>query len=51
MRTIRFHKDAENEFYESVFGYENQQKGLGLEFVSCIDDAIQKIKRSLNFIL
>lgn len=46
MRTIRFHSEAEIEFREAVLWYENQHHGLGLEFLRCIDDAVQKIKRS-----
>jgi len=42
---VIFHPDAEEEFKEAVWWYGNQQEGLGLEFVRCIDDAIQKIKR------
>lgn len=43
---VVFHPDAEEEFKEAVWWYGNQQKGLDLEFVRCIDDAIQKIKRN-----
>ena len=42
---VVFHPKAEEEFREAVWWYGNQQEGLGLEFVRCIDDAIQKIKR------
>ncbi len=42
---VVFHPKAEEEFLEAVWWYGNQQKGLDLEFVRCIDDAIQKIKR------
>ena len=40
-----FHPKAEEEFREAVWWYGNQQQGLDLEFVRCIDEAIQKIKR------
>ena len=43
---VVFHPDAEEEFKEAVWWYGNQQEGLDLEFVRCIDDAIQKIKRN-----
>lgn len=43
---VVFHPDAEEEFKEAVWWYGNQQEGLNLEFVRCIDDAIQKIKRN-----
>jgi plasmid stabilization system protein ParE len=43
---VVFHPDAEEEFKEAVWWYGNQQESLDLEFVRCIDDAIQKIKRN-----
>jgi plasmid stabilization system protein ParE len=43
---VLFHPAAEEEFKEAVLWYGNQQEGLDLEFVRCIDDAIQKIKRN-----
>lgn len=43
---VVFHLDAEEEFKEAVWWYGTQQEGLDLEFVRCIDDAIQKIKRN-----
>lgn len=42
---VVFHPKAEEEFREAILWYGNQQEGLDLEFVRCIDDAIQKIKR------
>jgi plasmid stabilization system protein ParE len=42
---VVFHPEAEEEFKEAVWWYGIQQVGLDLEFVRCIDDAIQKIKR------
>jgi len=42
---VVFHPEAEEEFKEAVWWYGIQQDGLDLEFVRCIDDAIQKIKR------
>ena len=43
---VVFHPKAEEEFREAVWWYGNQQEGLDFEFVRCIDDAIQKIKRN-----
>jgi toxin ParE1/3/4 len=42
---VVFHPEAEAELNEAVWWYGNQQEGLEMEFVRCIDDAIQKIKR------
>jgi plasmid stabilization system protein ParE len=42
---VVFHPKAEEEFREAVWWYGNQQNGLDLEFVRCIDEAIQNIKR------
>lgn len=46
MVDIVFHPGAEDELKEAILWYGNQQKGLDIEFVRCIDDAIQKIKRN-----
>ncbi len=43
---IRFHPEAELEFGNGIQWYEYQSKGLGLEFLLCIDEAIEKIKRT-----
>jgi plasmid stabilization system protein ParE len=43
---IRIHPKAEAEFKDSIIWYKNQQKGLEQEFVRCIDEAIEKIKRN-----
>ncbi len=45
IRSVRFHPEAENEFNESVIWYKHQNKGLEFEFIRCIDDAIEKVKR------
>jgi plasmid stabilization system protein ParE len=42
---VRFHQDAEAEFHEAVLWYENQRIGLGPEFVLCIDEAVERIRR------
>lgn len=46
MVDVVFHPGAEDELKEAILWYGNQQKGLDIEFVRCIDDAIQKIKRN-----
>lgn len=46
MFDVIFHPGAEKEFSEAVMWYGMKQKGLDTEFVRCIDDAIQKIKRN-----
>ncbi|MBN1931384.1 MAG: type II toxin-antitoxin system RelE/ParE family toxin [Desulfobacterales bacterium] len=43
---IRFLPEAEFEFYEAVQWYKKQKDGLDLEFVLCIDEAIERIKRN-----
>jgi len=44
--TVHFHPEAEGEFRDAIFWYEHQRKGLGSEFVLCIDEAIERIRRS-----
>jgi len=46
MRTVRFLPEAEIEFRESTLWYYTQQQGLELEFVRCIDECIERIKRT-----
>jgi plasmid stabilization system protein ParE len=46
MLHVVFHPGAEEEFIEAILWYGNQQKGLEIDFIRCIDDAIQKIKRN-----
>lgn len=46
MVDVVFYPGAEDELKEAILWYGNQQKGLDIEFVRCIDDAIQKIKRN-----
>jgi plasmid stabilization system protein ParE len=45
-RTIRFHPEAEIEFREAILWYQNQQRGVELEFVRCIDEAVERIRRT-----
>ncbi len=42
--SIRFHPESEKELKESVYWYEYQRKGLGFEFLFCVDEAIEQIK-------
>lgn len=44
--TVLLHPEAEGEFRDAILWYEHQRKGLGLEFVLCIDEAIERIRRS-----
>jgi len=44
--TVLFHPEAEAEFRDAIFWYEHQRKGLGFEFVLCIDEAVERIRRS-----
>jgi plasmid stabilization system protein ParE len=43
---VLLHPEAEGEFRDAILWYEHQRKGLGLEFVLCIDEAIERIRRS-----
>lgn len=43
---ITFHPEAEVEFNEAVLWYSKQSIGLDIEFVRCIDEAINKINRN-----
>lgn len=43
---IRFHPDAEDESAEAIYWYERQRNGLGSEFLLCIDEAVERIKKS-----
>jgi plasmid stabilization system protein ParE len=41
---IRFHPEAEREFFDAISWYDHQRKGLGAEFLLCIDESIERIK-------
>ena len=43
---ITFHPEAEAEFNEAVLWYSKQSLGLDIEFVRCIDEAINRITRN-----
>jgi plasmid stabilization system protein ParE len=42
---ISFHPNAEAEFNEAALWYGKQRQGLDIEFVKCIDEAINRVKR------
>ena len=44
--TLRFDEEADLEYREAFLWYEHQRKGLGLEFELCVDEAIERIRRS-----
>lgn len=44
--TVRLHPEAEGEFRDAIIWYEHQRKGLGSEFVLCIDEATERIRRT-----
>jgi plasmid stabilization system protein ParE len=44
--TIFLHPEAEAEFREAIYWYEHQRRGLGSEFILCIDEAVERIRRS-----
>ncbi|MFL5330195.1 MAG: type II toxin-antitoxin system RelE/ParE family toxin [Gemmataceae bacterium] len=46
MKPVRFDPFARSEFLEAIQHYEEAQKGLGREFRSEIENAIQVIRRS-----
>ena len=45
MTSIRFHPEAEGELRDAVVWYEHQRKGLGSEFILCMDEAVERIRR------
>ncbi|MGB2869542.1 MAG: type II toxin-antitoxin system RelE/ParE family toxin [Bacteroidota bacterium] len=46
MASILFHPEAEGELHDAVVWYEHQSKGLGSEFLLCIDEAVERIQRN-----
>ncbi len=44
--SVIFHPEAEDEYNEAKLWYTKQLIGLDLEFIRCIDESIQKIKRN-----
>lgn len=43
---VRLHPEAEGEFRDAIVWYDHQRKGLGSEFVLCVDEAIERIRRN-----
>ena len=44
MKSIRFHPEAESEMIDAAAWYESQQTDLGKRFLTCVQDALNKIK-------
>lgn len=44
MKTTRFHPEAEAEMIAAAAWYESQQQDLGKRFLSCIQDALNKVE-------
>jgi len=40
---IAIHAEARDEFFRAIEYYENQNKGLGIEFIAKIEEAIARI--------
>ena len=43
---VRLHPEAEGEFRDAVIWYEHQRSGLGSEFILCIDEAVERVRRN-----
>jgi plasmid stabilization system protein ParE len=43
---IRFHPEADKEFYEAIAWYMTQKIGLETEFMRCVDEAISRIQHN-----
>ena len=44
MSPIRFHPEAETEMIEAAAWYETQQTGLGKRFLTCVQDALNRVE-------
>jgi toxin ParE1/3/4 len=44
MKSVRFHAEAEAEMIEAAAYYETQQADLGKRFLTCVQDAINRIR-------
>ena len=44
--SFQLHSKAEAEFGEAYFWYENQSKGLGTQFILCVNEAIERVLRN-----
>jgi len=49
INSVKFSKEATNEFRDSVEWYELKSKGLGLKLTDKIDSTIERIKLNFNF--
>jgi plasmid stabilization system protein ParE len=46
MRVIRFRPEAELEYFEAQQWYRERREGLDLDFVECVDEVLQNIRRN-----
>ena len=44
MKLLRFHPDAESEMIEAAAWYEAQQTDLGKRFLTCVQDALNRVE-------
>jgi toxin ParE1/3/4 len=44
-KRVSFHELAEFELYDAVVFFENEQEGLGLRFLSALQDAVRQIQQ------
>lgn len=44
MKPVRFHPEAESEMIDAAVWYEAQQEDLGKRFLTCVQDALNKIE-------
>ena len=44
MKPIRFHPEADSEMVEAAVWYESQQGDLGKRFLTCVQDALNRIE-------
>ena len=44
MKQLRFHPDAESEMIEAAAWYEAQQTDLGKRFLTCVQDALNRVE-------
>ncbi len=44
--TIRYSPEAEEDVYEARRWYEKKRNGLGWDFVMCVDEVLERIRRS-----
>jgi plasmid stabilization system protein ParE len=44
MKPVRFHPEAELEMIDAAAWYESEQKDLGKRFLTCVQDAVNRIE-------